>query len=65
MSNIFVERKPDGTYVARQNHRIIATGSTQAGTAEEAHKLKPDDPVFVERVRNTTGGSRDKWRRVY
>jgi hypothetical protein len=65
MSNVFVERKDDGTYVARQNHQIIANGSTQAETAERAHRKAPGDPVFVERVRNTTGGSRDKWRRVY
>jgi hypothetical protein len=65
MSDIFVERKPDGNYVARQNHRIIATGSTQELTADRAHRLKPNDPVFVERVRDTKGGSRDKWRRVY
>jgi hypothetical protein len=65
MSDVFVERKDDGTYVAYQNKRVIARGSTQAETAEKAHRNAPGDPVFVERVRDTKGGSRDKWRRVY
>jgi hypothetical protein len=64
MSDIFVEQR-DGAYVALQNHRVIARGDTQAATADRAHKLRPSDPVFVERVRMTKGGSRDQWRRVY
>jgi len=65
MSNVFVERKDDGTYVATQNRQVIAKGSTQAEAAEHAHRKALGCPVFVERVRDTKGGSRDKWRRVY
>jgi hypothetical protein len=65
MSNIYVERKNDGTYKATQNKQVIATGDTQTEAVEDAHRKRPDDHVFVERVRNTRVGSRDKWRKVY
>jgi len=65
MSNIFVERKKDGTYVATQNKRTIATGQTQAQAGLRAHERKPNDPILAERVRDTEVGGRDKWRRFY
>jgi hypothetical protein len=65
MSDIFVERKPNGRYAAIQKKQVIATGSTQGEAAARAHRAKPGDPILAERVRNTTGGSRDKWRRMY
>ena len=64
VTDIFVERIDDGTYRAIQNKRTVATGSTQAETANKAHTKRPDDPVLAERVRMTKSGSRDKWRRV-
>lgn len=65
MSNIYVEREDDGTYVATQNKRAIARGDTQTQTVARARRKEPDDPVLAERVRDTKGGVRDKWRRVY
>jgi hypothetical protein len=65
MSNIYVEREEDRTYVATQNKRVIASGDTQAQAVARARRKKPDDPVLAERVRDTKRGSRDKWRRVY
>jgi hypothetical protein len=65
MIEIFVEQKDDGTYRALLNGRTIATGTTQEETCDKSHELRPDAAVFAERVRNTKGGSRDKWRRVY
>jgi hypothetical protein len=65
VTNIFVEQQADGTYVAIQGKTVIAVGTTQAQTAHGVHAKRPGDPVFVERVRMTKGGSRDKWRRVY
>jgi len=65
MSDVYVERQDDGTYVAIQNKRVIARGRTQAATVARARRKEPADPVLAERVRNTKGGSRDKWRRVY
>ena len=65
MSDIFVERKDDGTWRAIQNHRTLTTGRTQAQTADKAHEIRPDDDVFAERVRHTTGGKPNKWRRIH
>jgi hypothetical protein len=65
MSNIYVEREEDGTYVATQNKRVIASGDTQAQAVARARRKEPDGPVLAERVRDTKRGSRDKWRRVY
>lgn len=65
MSNIYLERKKDGSYAATQNGKTIARGETQAETGSKAHKKKPDDPILAERVRDTKAGSRDKWRRFY
>jgi hypothetical protein len=65
MSNIFVERKKDKTYVATQNGRTIATGETQAKAGLRAHKKRPDDPILAERVHKTNVGKPDKWRRFY
>ena len=65
MINIYVEREEDGTYAATQNKRIIATGETQRETIDRARRVKPDDPVLAERIRDTEAGGRDKWRRAY
>ena len=65
MSNIFVERKKDKTYVATQNGRTIAKGDTQAQAASRAHQKKPNDPLLGERVHKTNVGKPDKWRRSY
>ena len=65
MSNVYVERQDDGTYVAYQNKKAIAKGDTQGGAASKAHAKRPDDPILAERVRNTDEGHPDKWRRLY
>jgi hypothetical protein len=65
MSDIFIERKPDGCYVAYQHRQVIARGNTQEEAAETAHRLSPGDPVFAERVREVASNSRESWRRVY
>jgi hypothetical protein len=59
MSDIFVEQQDDGTYEATQNRRVIARGDTQRQTVDRARRVKPDDPVLAERVRNTEVGGRD------
>lgn len=65
MSDIYVERKDDGTYTALQNKRVIATGDTQQEAASNAHHRRPNDAILAERVRNTDVGHPDKWRRIY
>ena len=65
MSDIFVERRPDGAYAIRKpgSERASAIESTQAAAIERARQLNPTATVLVERVRYTTGGKPDKWRR--
>jgi hypothetical protein len=67
MSNVYIEQRGEGTYRATQNGEVIATGDTQEEAIDRArrNRKKPDDPILVERVRNTEVGGRDKWRRVY
>ena len=65
MSNIFVERRKDKTYVATQNGRTVATGDTQAQAGRRAHERRPNDPILAERVHKTGVGKPDKWRRFY
>ncbi len=65
MSNIYLERKKDGSYAATQNGRTVAIGDTQAEAGSRAHKRKPHDPILAERVCDTDVGHRDKWRRFY
>lgn len=63
MNLIQVERKEDGSYRALKNHRTVATGETQEEAAKLTRKKFPDATIEVERIRNTSNGTRDKWRR--
>lgn len=62
---IFIERRPQGDYAIRRLGAGRASGveSTQAEAIERAGEMKPDATILVERVRNTTVGGRDKWRK--
>jgi hypothetical protein len=62
---IFVERRPKGDYAVRRPAAGRASGvaQTQAEAIDLARKLNPDGPVLVERVRYTSGGKPDKWRK--
>lgn len=64
-NNLYVERREDNTYAVRKpgSERASAVTQTQAEAIERAKQLNPDAAVHVERVRNTTGGTPDKWRR--
>jgi len=64
MANIYVGRESDGSYSATQNQKTIATGDTQRVTIDRARRIRPDDHVLAERIRDTTVGGRDKWRRA-
>ncbi|AVR06739.1 MULTISPECIES: DUF2188 domain-containing protein [pseudomallei group] len=63
--NFFVERRPDGTYAVRKpnSERASAVESTQREAIERARQLNPNAAVHVERVRNTSKGNPDKWRK--
>jgi hypothetical protein len=67
MSNkkVFVERRPEGDYAVRKPEagRASAVEATQAEAIERAKEIAPNASVLVERVRNTSGGKRDRWRK--
>jgi hypothetical protein len=63
---LYVERRPQGDYAVRRPNapRASAVLPTQAEAIERAKELNPNGRPVVERVRNTTAGGRDKWRRA-
>ena len=64
-NKVFVERRPQGDYAVRRPNSQRASGvaPTQAEAISLAHKINPAGPVLVERVRTTTVGKPDKWRK--
>lgn len=61
----FVERREDGDYAVRKGgaKRASAVEPTQSEAIERARAINPDAAIHVERVRNTSNGSLDKWRK--
>jgi len=68
MSNnkIYVERRPEGDYAVRRagSERASAVEPTQKQAIERARELNPGVAPHVERVRDTSAGGRDKWRKA-
>jgi hypothetical protein len=62
---LFVERRPEGDYAVRlpNSERASAVLPTQAEAIARARELNPHSKPLVERVRRTSGGHPDKWRR--
>lgn len=62
---LFVERRPQGDYAVRRpnSERASDVLPTQSKAIERARQLNPDTPPLVERVRHTSGGNPDKWRK--
>lgn len=63
--NIFVERRNQGDYAVRRpsSKRASAVAPTQAAAIERAKEISLSSSVYVERVRNTSVGHPDKWRK--
>lgn len=63
---MYVERRPEGDYAIRRanSERASDVLPTQRDAIKRARELSPDSRPHVERVRNTSGGSPDKWRKV-
>jgi len=61
----FVERRPEGDYAVRRPNaeRASAICDTQAEAIKRAREIAPGVVPLVERVRYTSGGTPDKWRR--
>jgi hypothetical protein len=66
LAPIFIERRPGGDYAVRRlgSERISHVFSTQREAVERARELSRNGTVFVERVRETAIGNRDKWRKA-
>lgn len=64
--NIYVERRPQGDYAVRKPgaERASATAPTQAEAIARAKELAPGTKPDVERVRTTTNGKPDQWRKA-
>jgi len=62
---LFVERRPQGDYAVRRpdSERASDVLPTQAEAIDRARELGNGQAPLVERVRHTTGGNPDKWRK--
>jgi hypothetical protein len=62
---LFVEKRPQGDFAVRKGNseRASAVEPTQAKAIERARELNPKSDPLVERVRHTSGGNPDKWRK--
>ena len=62
---IYVERRPEGDYAVRRpnSERASAVEPTQAEAIARARELNPGVAPHVERVRHTSVGRPDKWRK--
>jgi len=64
--NIFVERRSDGNYAVEKPgaERASAILPTQREAINRAKEISPGSKPDVERVRNTTDGKPDQWRKA-
>lgn len=62
---IYVERRSEGDYAVRRPgaERASAVEPTQEKAIERARELNPGVAPHVERVRHTSRGTPDKWRK--
>lgn len=62
---LYVERRPQGDYAVRRpdSQKASDVQDTQAQAIASARKLEPDAAIHVERVRHTSRGKPDKWRK--
>jgi uncharacterized protein YdaT len=66
IKRLFVEQRPEGDYAVRKanSERASDVLPTQAEAIERAKELNPGASPVVERVRNTTAGKPDQWRKA-
>lgn len=64
-NNLFIERRSEGDYAVRKSdsERASAVLPTQADAIARARQLNPDAAIHVERVRTTSKGGPDQWRK--
>lgn len=65
MSNLYIEKHPDGYAVLRPGaERASAIEKTQADAIARAREIQPGTAPDVERVRHTSKGKPDQWRKA-
>lgn len=64
-NNLYIERRKQGDYAVRRpgSERASAVAPTQAEAIQLARGIWPGAAIHVERVRHTSKGIPDKWRR--
>jgi hypothetical protein len=62
---IYVERRAEGDFAVRRadSHRASAVEPTQKKAIEKARQIEPGSTPHVERVRRTSVGRPDRWRK--
>ena len=60
---LFVERRPQGDYAVRRPNSQRASGVLPAKAIDRARELNPNGTPLVERVRYTSRGKPDQWRK--
>jgi hypothetical protein len=62
---LYVEQRPQGDYAVRRPHaeRASAVLPTQGQAIGRARELNPGTQPLVERVRHTSVGRPDQWRK--
>ena len=62
---LFVERRPQGDYAVRRpsSQRASDVRPTQRDAIDRARQLNPNSTPLVERVRHTSRGKPDQWRK--
>ena len=65
-NKIYVEQRAQGDYAVRRAgaERASAVAPTQAQAIQRAQALAPGVGIHVERVKHTSIGSPDQWRKV-
>ena len=64
-NELYVEQRPEGGFAIRKpgSKRASDVKPTQGEAIERAREINPNAAVHVERVRRTTVGKPDKWRK--
>ena len=64
-NRLYIERREQGDYAVRRggSERASAVEPTQEDAIQRAKELDPNAPIHVERVRKTSEGHPDRWRK--
>jgi hypothetical protein len=65
-AGLYIERRDQGDYAIRRpgSERASAILPTVGEAIKRARQINPDASVYVENVRDTRVGGRDRWRLI-